>query len=99
MEPITIEALATTAGATVFAGIIVAFAGIFTNLTAYGKRVLAAVAGLGGVVGAVVLINPAVTVGLIVVAVIDGMLAGLAASKVFEVVTAGLNHKVEARPE
>jgi hypothetical protein len=98
MEPITIESLASVAGATVVAGIVVQFVGIFAALSAAGKRMLSAVTGVVSLVGATVLLAPAVDAGLVILALINGMIAGFAASKLYEVATAGIDAKVTPTP-
>lgn len=97
MEPISIEALASVAGATVAAGIVVQFVGVFADLSAAGKRMLSAAIGVIALVGATVLLAPEVTVGLVVLAALNGMIAGFAASKTVEVATQGIDAKVVAR--
>lgn len=95
-ETITLESLATVAGAVAASGVIVAFAGVLVDLTSRAKRVLSAVVGLIVVLGATILSGVA-DVGALVLAVLTGMSAGLAASKLQEVGSEGLNHSVTRR--
>lgn len=91
---ITWQALATVAGASVVAGLFVQFVKLFySNMSAQFTRALAAIFGLIAVVGTAVLAGP-VTVQGVVLAVIVGIQAGLAAAKTFELADNGLNHTV-----
>ena len=95
-DGITVEGLATVAGAVVVSGVIVAFAGVLFSLSSRAKRVLAAVAGLAIVVVGTVL-NGGTGFATYVLAVFTGMSAGLAAAKAQEIGSEGLNHSVTRR--
>ena len=96
-DPITWQALATVAGASLAAAITVQFVRVFwTSITAKAARMLSATVGLATVVTVTVASGPVdpQTVGL---AVIVGLQAGLAASKLYEIGTEGLNHTTRPR--
>lgn len=95
-QGITLDSLVTVAGASAAAAIVVAFAGVLVSLTAKAKRVLSAVVGLIVVVG-VTIATVGASIEILIMAVLNGMIAGLAASKGQETVTEGLNHSVTAR--
>lgn len=95
-EEITLESLATVAGAVAAAGVIVAFAGVLFDLSARVKRTLSALVGLIVVVGATILTG-GTDLGVLVLAVLTGMSAGLAASKLHELGSEGLDHSVTKR--
>lgn len=91
---ITWQALATVAGASVVAGMFVQFTKLFYPLTARQARGLAAILGLVTVVGVALLSGP-VTTQTVVLAVVVGIQAGLAASKSYEMIDKGFGHTVE----
>lgn len=94
MENVTLESLATVAGATVAAGIIVQFVGVVVELTARAKRLLSLAAGAVGVVGGTFILAPEVDAAVVVLAVFNGMIAGLAASQAYQTASKGLDAKV-----
>ena len=96
-DPITIESLATVTGASAGAFIIVAFVRIFVkSLSAAAARMLSAVSGLVLVEGAIVLMGP-ITPETLIVGAFTGMMAGMAASKGYEIKADGLNHATTSR--
>lgn len=93
-DPLTWEALGTVAGASLAAGVIVQVAGLVLSLSARAKRVIAVLSGLAIVVAVTVTTSDPPTVAAVGLAVVDGMLAGLAASKAYETINHGLSHTV-----
>jgi len=96
-DPITLPALATVAGASAGSAIVVQFVRIFlVSLTAQGARMLSAATGLILVEGAILLMGP-ITPETLIVGALTGMMAGLAASKGYEIKVDGLNHSTTRR--
>jgi len=93
VEEITWQALMTVVGGSAAAIPVVQFVSLFVSLTSRAKRSVAAATGLFVVVGATVLSGSADPV-TVVLAVLVGMQAGLAASKSQELVSEGLSHSV-----
>lgn len=85
--------LATVAGATAAAMIVAQFAKRLLNLTAPATRAVAMLAGLVVLVVATVLTQDETSVLAVLLAVIVGMQAGLAASALFDNATEGLGHE------
>ena len=96
-DTITLASLATVAGASAGAYVIVAFTRIFfRTLTAQAARMLSAASGLVLVEGAIALMGP-ISLENLIVGAFTGMMAGLAASKGYEIKTDGLNHSTGRR--
>jgi len=92
MEAISWEALATVTGASFVAALVVQFVKVFyTDMTAQMARMVSAAAGLVVVV-IVTILSGATDVATIVLSVIVGLQAGLAASKTYEIVKDGAGH-------
>lgn len=98
MENVTLESLATVAGATIAAGLIVQFVGVVVEMSARAKRLLSLSAGAIGVVGGTFILAPVVDAAVVVLAVFNGMIAGLAASQAYQTATKGIDASVEPEP-
>lgn len=94
MDDVTLASLATVAGATAGAAIVVQFVGAVAALSTTAKRLLSLFSGAVLLVGAVFVINPSPDAGLLVLAAFNGMIAGLAASQAYQTATKGLDAKV-----
>lgn len=97
--PITVESLATVFGASVGAIVIVQAIKVFrTDLSDVRARQIALIAGLVIVVLATYFVNSGLDAPHLLLSVIVGLQAGLAASKSADIFKAGLNHLVTPRP-
>ena len=97
-DPVTWEALGTVAGASIGAGVIVQVAGILLSLSARAKRIIAVLSGLAIVVTVTITTADPPTVAVVGLAGYNGMIAGLAASKLQESFSHGLDHRVSDAP-
>lgn len=103
-DPITWESLATVAGATIGAGLIVQFARTFADLSRATSRRLAAACGLIIVEGVTIADAAATGVAtwhewltMLILGAFVGMTAGLGAAKAYEVAKDGIDHSTERR--
>ncbi len=99
MDPATLNPadLLTIAGATVAAMVVTQFAKMMFNLSRLWVRTIALLTGLAVVVVAYVSLNSDLTVLGVLLAVIVGMQAGMAANATFDTARKGLDYKT-ARP-
>lgn len=94
MEEITIESLATVAGAVPATALLLQFLKVFWSPSGAVLRQLSALVAAVLVVAATVVINDSVTFAGITAAVFAGITAGLAASQAYEVVTEGISYSI-----